>query len=131
MELQLLLILVVAFLVFGPEKMLEFATQLGRLVRKIRQEWASIQMEAEMARLKEELNRTSLEGERKVRSYLSGETETRPKTQKEFLKEFLSEERTENSRSPKERKDRKSLSMEDLVSGGGPVVDDGKKFSQG
>ncbi len=129
MELQLLLILVVAFLVFGPEKMLEFATQLGRLVRKIRQEWASLQMEAEMARLKEELNRTSLEGERKIRSYLSGKKETKPKTQKEFLKEFLSEETSGKGESPEDKRSGKNLSMEDLVSGGGPVVDDGKKFS--
>ena len=57
MELQLLVILAVAFLLFGPEKMLEFATNIGRMVRKLRQEWAQIQMEMELSRLKEELKK--------------------------------------------------------------------------
>jgi len=121
MELQLLLILAVAFLVFGPEKMLEFATQLGRLVRKIKQEWASIQLEAEMNRLKEQLTKQTLEGEGKVKAYLSGEVKEKPKTQKEIMKEFLSEE--DSKKEPLEEKKEKLPTLEDLTQGKAPIVE--------
>jgi len=121
MELQLLLILAVAFLVFGPEKMLEFATQLGRLVRKIKQEWASIQLEAEMSRLKEQLTKQTLEGESKVKAYLSGEVKEKPKTQKEIMKEFLSEE--DSKKEPSEEKKEKPPTLEDLTQGKAPIVE--------
>ncbi len=121
MELQLLLILAVAFVVFGPEKMLEFATQLGRIVRKVRQEWASIQLELQAAELKEQLKKTTLEGEQKVKQYLSGETEQKPKSQKEFLDQLVGETKTEP---PKGETPKKELTMEDLFSGNAPVVDD-------
>ncbi|RTZ59438.1 MAG: hypothetical protein DSZ31_03960 [Gammaproteobacteria bacterium] len=91
MELQLLVILAVAFLVFGPEKMLEFATNLGRMVRKLRQEWAQIQMEMELSKLKEELKKTQEEGKSKVKEYLSGETNLKPRSQKEILETTMEE----------------------------------------
>ena len=59
-------------MLFGPEKMLEFAFQMGKLVRKIKQEWASLQMEMEMERLREELKKRSAEGEEKVRGKKRG-----------------------------------------------------------
>jgi len=121
MELQLLLILAVAFLIFGPEKMLEFATQLGRLVRKIKQEWASIQLEAEMNRLKEQLQKQTLEGESKVKAYLSGKIKEKPKTQKEIMKEFLSEE--DSKEEPSEDKKEKPPTLEDLTQGKAPIVE--------
>ena len=121
MELQLLLILVVAFVVFGPEKMLEFATQLGKIIRKVRQEWASIQLELQAAELKEQLKKTTLEGEQKVKQYLSGETEQKPKSQKEFLDQLVGETKTEPSKGETSKKE---LTMEDLFSGNAPVVDD-------
>jgi sec-independent protein translocase protein TatB len=86
MELQLLVILVVALLVFGPERMLEFATQMGRFVRKMRQEWAQIQMELQMQELKKKLEMDTKEGEEKVKKYLFGETPPQPVSQTEFLK---------------------------------------------
>jgi len=121
MELQLLLILVVAFLVFGPEKMVEFATQLGRIVRQIKKEWASIQLEAQMAQLKEELKKQTLESEEKVKAYLSGEVKENPKTQKEIMKEFLSEE--DSKKEPLEEKKEKLPTLEDLTQGKAPIVE--------
>ena len=121
MELQLLLILAVAFIVFGPEKMLEFATQLGRIVRKIRQEWASIQLELQAAELKEQLKKTTLEGEEKVKQYLSGDVEQKPKTQKDFLDQMVGENKTEP---PKGETSKKELTMEDLFKGNAPIVED-------
>ena len=121
MELQLLLILAVAFIVFGPEKMLEFATQLGRIVRKVRQEWASIQLELQAAELKEQLKKTTLEGEEKVKKYLSGETEQKPKSQKEFLNQIVEEDKPEPAKGETSKKE---LTMEDLFKGNAPVVGD-------
>lgn len=107
MELQILLILAVAFLIFGPEKMLELATQLGRLVRRIKQEWNNIQMELQMEELKRELKKQQEEGEKKVREYLQGAKPKKESNQRELLE--------------------KQLSMEDLVEGRAPIVDDETK----
>ena len=105
MELQLLVILAVAFLLFGPEKMLEFATNIGRMVRKLRQEWAQIQMEMELSRLKEELKKSQEEGENKVKRYLSGEAQDKPRSQKEILE----------------------TTMEELFKGNAPLLEEDKK----
>ena len=136
MELELLLILVVAFLVFGPEKMLEFATQLGRIVRQIKKEWASIQLEAQMAQLKEELKKQTLESEQKVKAYLSGEDKKEAKTQKEILNEILSQNGDKEENKPK--KEGEFPTLEELARGEAPLVEpseenpksvDNKKFS--
>ena len=105
MELQLLVILAVAFLLFGPEKMLEFATNIGRMVRKLRQEWTQIQMEMELSRLKEELKKNQEEGENKVKRYLSGEVQDKPSSQKEILE----------------------TTMEELFKGNAPILEEDKK----
>jgi len=113
MELQLLVILAVAFILFGPEKMLEFATQLGKFLRKIKKEWATFQMELEIEKLKEELKKTTSEGEEKVKNYLRSEEKPKPKTGKEFLEERL-----------------KEITIEDLAEGKAPVVEDETKKKQ-
>ena len=115
MELQLLVILAVAFIVFGPEKMLEFATQLGKFMRKLKKEWATFQMELEMEKLKEELKKNTLEGEEKVKNYLSSKETPKPKTGKEFLEQQL------------EKEEKKEITMEELFKGNSPVVEDETK----
>jgi len=120
MELQLLLILTVALIVFGPEKMLEFATQLGKIVRRIKQEWVSIQMELQAAELKEQLKKTTLEGEQKVKQYLSGETDNKPKSQKDFLNQLMEDK----DKTSDEKKQNTNLTMEELFRGNAPVVED-------
>jgi Sec-independent protein translocase protein TatA len=108
MEFQILVILTVAFLVFGPEKMLEFATQLGKLVRRIKQEWNNIKLELQMEELKRELKKQQEEGEKKVREYLRQEKPLKKETnQREILE--------------------RQLSMEDLVNGNAPIVGDETK----
>jgi TatA/E family protein of Tat protein translocase len=99
MELQLLVILVVALLLFGPEKMMEFAVQMGRLVRRLKQEWAQLQMELEMRELRERWKKDAEEGEKKVRQYLEGKTE--------------------------------KPTIEELVDGKAPVVDDDTEKTEG
>jgi Sec-independent protein translocase protein TatA len=121
MELQLLVILLVALVVFGPEKMLEFATQMGRFVRKMKQEWAQIQLELQMQELKKKLDMQTKEGEEKVKQYLFGETPTQPVSQRQFLP------RGEEGGRETQKVEPKNLSMEDLFSGKAPVVDDENK----
>ena len=106
MEFQILVILAVAFLIFGPEKMMEFATQLGKVVRRLKQEWHKIQLELQMEELKREWKKQQEEGEKKVRQYLQG---------------GITEKETEN----------KQLSMEDLVKGNTPIVDDETENKKG
>ncbi len=57
MELQILLILAVAFLVLGPEKSMEMATKLGEFLRKIREVWDELRYQMYM----ENLNRKIME----------------------------------------------------------------------
>jgi len=60
MELQLLFVLLIAFLVLGPEGMLNVATKLGELMRKVREIIDQIKMEAYL----EEINRKIMEEEK-------------------------------------------------------------------
>ncbi|SHK24431.1 twin-arginine translocase TatA/TatE family subunit [Thermocrinis minervae] len=53
MELQLLLILAIAFVVLGPEKMVELAGMLGEALRKVREAWDELRYQLYL----EELNR--------------------------------------------------------------------------
>jgi Sec-independent protein translocase protein TatA len=125
MELQLLLILAVALIVFGPEKMLEFAVQLGKMVRRIRSEWTQIQMELQMAELKEQLKKQTSEGESKVKEYLSKD-ETKPKSQKEFLEQMINP-KGEGKEKPTQKEEKKEITIEDLFSGNAPIVEDETK----
>ncbi len=122
MELQLLVILLVALVVFGPEKMLEFATRMGRFVRKMKQEWAQIQLELQMQELRKKLDTQTKEGEEKVKQYLFGETPTQPVSQRQFLPQG------EGGGRETQKVELKNLSMEDLFSGKAPVVDGENKI---
>lgn len=63
MELQLLLILIIAFLLLGPEGMLNLATKLGELARQARDIIDQIRMEAYV----EEFDKKILEEEKKMK----------------------------------------------------------------
>ncbi|MGC8852142.1 MAG: twin-arginine translocase TatA/TatE family subunit [Hydrogenobacter sp.] len=57
MELQIALILLIAFIVLGPEKMMELATQLGDFLRKVRETWDELRYQMYL----ESINRKVLE----------------------------------------------------------------------
>ncbi len=59
MELQLILVLLIAFLVLGPERMMDLAVKLGEMMRKVREIWDEIRLQAYM----EEMNRKVMEEE--------------------------------------------------------------------
>jgi len=80
MELQVLLILIIAFIFLGPEGMLNVATKLGELARQARELIDQLKMEAYM----EEFNRKILEEEKRMK----GE-EVPPEDISEELKEEL------------------------------------------
>ena len=61
MDLEILLILIVAFIFLGPQGMLEVATKLGELLRKSREILDQLKMEAYM----QELNKKMLEEQEK------------------------------------------------------------------
>jgi len=116
-----LVILVVAYLLFGPEKMLEFAAAAGRLLRRLKSEWTALQLELQAQKLKEEFEKQTREGEDKVRSYLGGEKVSEPKSQVQIMKDLLEEKVEKPSR---EGRKKEPPSLEDLAAGRGPVVDD-------
>ena len=59
MELQLLIVLIIAFLVLGPERMMDLAVKLGEMMRKIREMWDEIKLQSYM----EEINKKVMEEE--------------------------------------------------------------------
>ena len=61
MEIQLLIVLIIAFVILGPERMMDLAVKLGEMMRKVRETWDEIRMQAYM----EEINRKVLEEEGK------------------------------------------------------------------
>jgi sec-independent protein translocase protein TatB len=77
MEIQLLIVLIIAFVVLGPERMMEVAVKLGEAVRKVREMWDEVRMQAYM----EEINRKVMEQEEKA-----GELED--KTEDETVDEY-------------------------------------------
>ncbi|HIP43653.1 MAG TPA: hypothetical protein EYG91_07225 [Aquifex aeolicus] len=80
MELQLLLILIIAFLLLGPEGMLNLATKLGEFARQARDLIDQIRMEAYV----EEFNKKILEEEKRMK-----EEEVLPDDISQELKEEL------------------------------------------
>jgi len=62
MEIQLIIVLVIAFIVLGPERMMDLAVKLGEAVRKVRDMWEEVRMQAYM----EEINKKVLEDEKKA-----------------------------------------------------------------
>ena len=57
MEIQILLVLIIAFIVLGPERMMDVAVKLGEMMRKVREVWDEIRVQTYM----EEVNRKVLE----------------------------------------------------------------------
>lgn len=77
-------------------------------------------MELQAAELKEQLKKTTLEGEQKVKQYLSGETDNKPKSQKDFLNQLMEDK----DKTSDEKKQNTNLTMEELFRGNAPVVED-------
>ncbi|NPA32930.1 MAG: hypothetical protein GXO04_04830 [Aquificae bacterium] len=94
MELQLILVLIIAFLLLGPEGMLNVATKLGQLARQARELLDQLKMEAYV----EELNKQILEDEKRMK-----EEEVPPEDIATELKEEL-EDVLEGSEENKEEK---------------------------
>ncbi len=82
MELQLLLVLLIAFLVLGPERMMDLAVKLGEMMRRVREMWDEIKFQAYM----EEMNKKVLENE----------TKTEDETVEEYGEEPIPEAETED-----------------------------------
>ncbi len=61
MEIQLIIVLLIAFIVLGPERMMDLAVKLGEAMRKVREMWDEVRMQAYM----EEINRKIMEEESK------------------------------------------------------------------
>ncbi len=61
MEIQLIIVLLIAFVVLGPERMMDLAVKLGESLRKVREMWDEVRMQAYM----EEINKKVLEEESK------------------------------------------------------------------
>ncbi len=84
MELQILLILIIAFIVLGPERMLDTAVEIGKMIRKLRIVWDDLKMQAYI----ESTNRKALEEE----------TKEIEKEMKELEQELKEEEENEGNR---------------------------------
>ena len=63
MELQLLLILAVAFLVLGPEKTMELATKMGELIRKVRETWDELRYQMYIENLNKKITEETKESD--------------------------------------------------------------------
>ena len=81
MELQILLILILAFIVLGPERMMDLAVKLGELMRKVRDMWDEVRLQSYM----EEINRKIMEESEEVR--VEDETEEDGETQDIYTEE--------------------------------------------
>jgi len=57
MEIQLLIVLIIAFIVLGPERMIDLAVKMGDAFRKVREVWDEVRMQAYM----ESVNRKVME----------------------------------------------------------------------
>jgi len=86
MEIQLLVVLIIAFIVLGPERMIDLAVRLGEATRKVREVWDEVRMQAYM----EEVNRKIMEEEEE-------EEESLPHVGDEDYNEDYLEEHSERS----------------------------------
>ena len=64
MEFQLILVLILAFVILGPERMMDLAFKLGEAVRKAREVWDEVRMQAYV----ENINKSIMESEQKEAS---------------------------------------------------------------
>ena len=74
MELQILVVLLIAFLVLGPERMMDLAVKLGEMMRKVREVWDEVRLQAYM----EEMNRKALQEENRTEDETAEEREEEP-----------------------------------------------------
>ncbi len=65
MEIQLLLVLIIAFIVLGPERMIDLAVRMGDAFRRVREVWDEVRMQAYM----ESVNRKVMEEEEEEEDY--------------------------------------------------------------
>jgi sec-independent protein translocase protein TatB len=82
MELQLLIVLIIAFIVLGPERMMDVAIKLGEAMRKVREMWDEIRVQSYM----EEMNKKIMEEESELDERVEDETE------EEFEEEVIAED---------------------------------------
>ena len=71
MELQLLIVLIIAFIVLGPERMMDLAVKLGEAMRKVREVWDEVRVQSYM----EEVNKKIIEEEVELDERVEDETE--------------------------------------------------------
>jgi len=78
---ELILILLVAMIVLGPEKTIELAGKLGELLRKIRETWDELRYQMYL----EEINRKVMEESKKLEEEAKTEEvlENEPRTSKD------------------------------------------------
>ncbi|NPB07016.1 MAG: preprotein translocase subunit TatA [Aquificae bacterium] len=94
MELQLILVLLIAFLLLGPEGMLKVASALGELTRKARELVDQLKMEA----YAEELNKKILQEEEEFKEGL-------PSDIAQQLKEELEGDKDEQGKTARDASD--------------------------
>ncbi len=59
MEFQLILVLIIAFIILGPERMMDLAFKMGEALRKVREMWDEVRMQAYV----ENINKSIMEAE--------------------------------------------------------------------
>ncbi len=102
MELQLILVLLIAFLLLGPEGMLNVATKLGELTRKARELIDQLRMEAYV----EELNRKIMEEEERMKEEVN--TDIAEELKRELEDATEGEEEKEKEEKVKDEQQRKT-----------------------
>ena len=82
MEFQLILVLIIAFIILGPERMMDLAFKMGEALKKVREVWDEIRMQAYV----ENINKSIMEGEQKE---LEGKEEDYESVPEELDEELL------------------------------------------
>ncbi|ADC89466.1 sec-independent translocation protein mttA/Hcf106 [Thermocrinis albus DSM 14484] len=75
---QLLLILLVALLVLGPEKTIELAGQLGELLRKIRETWDELRYQLYVEEINRKIMQEEQETNQEVKEDATGTSQDAP-----------------------------------------------------
>ncbi len=120
MEIQLIIVLLIAFLILGPERMMDLAVKLGEMVRKIRDMWEEVKMQAYM----EEVNRKVMEGnESELLDKTEDETEdddmeALPQDDEDYNEDYLNEDiLAEDEEETKEDEHREQPTTDDASDG--------------
>ena len=80
---EILLILLVAMIVLGPEKTIELATKLGEFLRKIRETWDELRYQMYLENLNKEITKQSEDQEDQEKSTLEYIEQVKSKEVKE------------------------------------------------